>query len=100
MSSSNLTGDVTINDLYLGALLMQILIFASKMVPLAHIHMYLNNTVAQGWSNRGSFSTASSVRPILQELSLAARQKHIHASVGRVPGEDNKINFVPFLFEK
>ena len=70
---------------------MQILIFTPNMAPLAHIHMYVDNTAAQVWANRGSVSTASSVGPILRELSLASRQQHIHASVGRVPGEDNKM---------
>ena len=45
---------------------MQILIFIPRMAPLAHIHMYFNNTAAQGWANRGSFSTASSVGPMLR----------------------------------
>ena len=91
VSSSNRTRDVTINDLDLGALLMQLLIFATRMAPLAHIHKHVNNTEAQGWANRKSVSTTSSVTPILWELSLAARRQHIHASVGRVTGDDNKI---------
>ena len=65
VSSSNPTGDVTINDLELGALLMQILIFAPRIAPLAHIHTYVNNTEAKGLSNRGSISTDSSVGPTL-----------------------------------
>ena len=89
MSSSNPTGDVTINNLYLGELLMQILIFATRMAPLAHIHKYVNNTTAQGWANRCSVSTASSVGTILWELSLVDRRKHIYASIGRVPRGGN-----------
>ena len=46
--SSNSTGDVTINDLNIGALLMQILLFAPRMAPLAQIHTYVNNTATQG----------------------------------------------------
>ena len=65
VSSSNPTGDATINDLELGALLMQILIFAPRIEPLAHIHTYINNTEAKGLANRGSVSTASSVGPIM-----------------------------------
>ena len=65
VSSSNPTGDVTINDLELGALLMQILIFAPRIATLAHIHTYVNNTEAKGWANRGRVSTASSVGPML-----------------------------------
>ena len=91
MYSSNPAGDVTINDLKIGALIMQLLIFAPRMAPLAHIHTYVNNTVALGWANRGSVSTAYSVGPILRELCLAARRQHIHASVGCVMGEDNKM---------
>ena len=48
MSFSNPTGDVKINDLELGELLMQLLIFALRMAPLAHINTYVNNTEAQG----------------------------------------------------
>ena len=65
ISSSNPTGDVTINNLDIGALLMQLLIFAPRMAPLMHIHTYIDNTVAQRWANRGSVSTAFSVRQIL-----------------------------------
>ena len=86
MSSSKSTGAMTINNLDLGLLLMQILIFAPRMALLAHIHTYIDNTAAQGWSNRVSVSTSSSVRPVLWELSLEARRQHIHTSIGRVPG--------------
>ena len=61
VSYSNPTGYVTINDLELWALLMQILIFSQRMAPLAHIHTYINNTASQGWSTRGIVSTSSSV---------------------------------------
>ena len=91
MSSSNSTGDMTTNNFKIGALLMQILLFAPRMASLAHIHTYIDNTAAQVWAKRGSVSTASSVGPILQELQLAARRQHIHASVGRVLGEDNNM---------
>ena len=70
---------------------MQILLFAPRMAPLAHIHMYIDNTAAYGWANRDSVGTASSVKPILREPSLAAMRHHIHASIGRILGEDNKI---------
>ena len=91
VSSSNPTGDVTIKNPDLGALLMQILIYSPRMAPLAHIHAHINNTAAQRWANRGSASTTSSIRTTLWELYLAARRKHIYASIGRVPGEDNKM---------
>ena len=61
VSYSNPTGYVKINDLELGALLMQLLIFSLRMAPLTHIHTYINNMVSQGWSNRGIVSTVSSV---------------------------------------
>ena len=70
---------------------MQLLIFAPRMDPLVHIHMYIGNTASQGWSNMGSVSIDSSVGPIMQELSLSDRRQHIHASVGHVPGEDNNM---------
>ena len=70
---------------------MHILLFAPKMAPLAHIHIYVDNRVAQGWSNRVSVGIASFVGPILMGLDLAARRQHIHASVGRVPREENKM---------
>ena len=91
VSSSNPKGDVAINDLEIGALLMHIQLFAPSMSPLAHIHTYVDNTAAQGRANRGSVSTYSSVGPMLRELALAARRQHIHASVGRIPGKDNKM---------
>ena len=62
-----------------------------RMSHLAHIHTYIDKTSAQGWANRGSVSTASSARLILQEISLASRRQQIHASDRRVPGEDNKM---------
>ena len=65
MSSSNPNVDVTINDLDLRALMMQILIFSPSMAPLFYIHTYVNNTAEQGWSNRGGVSTASSVGTIM-----------------------------------
>ena len=71
---------------------MQILLFAPRIPPLAHIHTYIDNTTAQGCANRGSVGTASSAVTMLRELSLEAMSQHIHASVGRVPGEDNKMS--------
>ena len=62
MSSSNPKGDLAINDLELGVLMMQILLFAPRMDSLAHIHTYINNTAEQVWANRASVGTASSVR--------------------------------------
>ena len=70
---------------------MQLLVFTPRMAPLAHIHAYVDNMMAQRWPNRGSVSAASSVRTTLWELYLAARRKHIYAFIGRVPREDNKM---------
>ena len=70
---------------------MQLLIFTPQMPPLAHIHTYINNTAAQVWSNRDSVSTASSIGPILWDLSLVDMRQHIHNSVVCVPVEDNKM---------
>ena len=71
---------------------MQLLIFALRMVPLAHIHTYVNSMIAQGWASLCRVSTASAVGPILQEIALTVRRHHIHVSVGRVPGEENKMS--------
>ena len=87
MSSSNPNVDVTINKLDLGALLMQLLIFAPRIAPLAHIHIYVNNISAQEWANRGSVITVSSVGSILKDIAFASRRQHIHASIRHVPGE-------------
>ena len=64
VSSSNPTG--TVNDLELRLMLMHILLFAPRMAPLAHIHIYVDKTAAQGWENRVSVITASPVGPILR----------------------------------
>ena len=57
-ASSNPTRDVTINELELGALLMQILIFAPRTAPLEHIHKYVDNMSAHVWENRSSVRIA------------------------------------------
>ena len=70
---------------------MQLLIFTPMMAPLAHIHTYVDDTAAQGWSNQGSVSMASAVGPILREIALSVRLQRNHASVRRVPGEENNM---------
>ena len=90
LSYSKPNGDATINNLELGMLIMHLLLFASRMETLAHIHTYVDNMAAQGWANRGSARTASSVGPILREISLVERRQHIHASIGCVPGEKKR----------
>ena len=91
VSSSNPKGDVKINDLELGALLIQILLFSPRMALLEHIHTYVDNKAVQGWANRGSVSIASSIGLILRGLALVARRQQIHAYVRFVLGEDNKM---------
>ena len=91
VSFSNPKGDATINDLELGAILIQILVFAPRMAPLAHIRTYVDDTAAQVWANRASVSIAPAVGPILHDLVMAARCQHIHTSVGCVPREDNEM---------
>ena len=71
--------------------------------------MHIDIMTAQGWPNSGSISTASSVRPILREVYLAARRQHTHPSVGLVQGKDNKmvdaashithLTYMQFLFQ-
>ena len=67
------------------------MLFTPRMAILEHIHTCVDNMAAQGWANRGIIITASSVGPILQEISLAERLKHIQISVGRALLEDNKM---------
>ena len=77
MSSSNPTIDVTINNLEIGELPMQLPIFALRMAPLLHIHTYVDNKAVQGWTNRGSVSIASSVGLILRGLALVVLIEHL-----------------------
>ena len=58
-------GDMKTNNLEIGALLMQLLIFILRMAPLVHIHTYIYNTAEQGWSNRGSVRTSSYIGPVM-----------------------------------
>ena len=53
--------------------------------------MVLDNTAAQGWDNRCSVSSSSSICPIIWELSLFTCQWHLYASIGLVWGEENKM---------
>ena len=70
---------------------MHLLLFAPRMTPLAHIPTYVNDMEAQVWANQGSVSTASAVLTILKELALATRCHHIHASIGHLLVEENKM---------
>ena len=74
VSSFNNDGNVKINNLEMGALIMKLLLFSLRMVLLAHIHTYVNNAETHGWANRGSVRTAFFVSPILRDLSFAARR--------------------------
>ena len=85
VSSSNPKGDATINDFELGALLMQLMLFAPRMTPLVYIHIYIDKTSAQGWASQGRVRTASAVGSILIEIDLEERRQNIHTSVGHMP---------------
>ena len=61
------------------------------MAPLAHIHTYVDNMAAQGYSEKSIVNIALSVGAILCELALVTRHQNIHASIGIIPGEDNKM---------
>ena len=74
VSSFNPDGNVKINNLEMGALIMKLLLFSLRMVLLAHIHTYVDNAETQVWANRGSVRTAFFVSPILRDLSFAARR--------------------------
>ena len=56
VSLTNLQEKITTKGLELGALLMQLLLFAPWMAKLAHIRTYVKKTVAQGWAKKGSVS--------------------------------------------
>ena len=49
VSFDNLRVDITISDLYLEDLLMEILLFATRMAQLTRVRTYVDNTMAQGW---------------------------------------------------
>ena len=50
VSFNNLKGNITINDLELGTLLLQILLFYRQVAPLQNIRTYVENMAAQGWA--------------------------------------------------
>ena len=47
------------------------------------------NTAAFNWSKRFSISTASSVGPILRNISLLTFRFQVHSSTYYIPGDDN-----------
>ena len=65
--------------------------FPTGIAWLQHICTYMYNTSAQVCSYHRSIIIATVVVLILQEPALAEKQRHIHASIGRVTGEDNKM---------
>ena len=91
VTDTNPTGDVTINDLEITALLAQVLLFSPKMNTLAHIRKAVDKMAAQGWANRGSVSSATAVGPILPALALLTRTHKIYSSVQRIAAKDNKM---------
>ena len=80
---------MAITNLEIAALIAQVHLFSTKMHPLAHIHIYMDNMAAQRWSNRFSISSATAVGTILQNISLLTRTHQIYASAGRTKGADN-----------
>ena len=46
--------DITINDLDIYGLFLQLFQFSQQMAPLAQITTYVDNTVTQGWTKYGS----------------------------------------------
>ena len=85
------TGYVNINNLELAALLSQVLHLAPKIDTLAHIPIAVDNTAAQGWSNRWSFSSETAVGPILWDLALLKLTHKIYSSVYCISGTNNKM---------
>ena len=81
--------NVKINYLELSALLEQVHLFAHNMQPLDQIRTAVDNTVTQGWANRGSVSSYTVVGTILQDLNFLTRTHQIYASVRRIVGTDN-----------
>ena len=78
--------DATIDDLDMASLIYQLHIFAPQMQPLTYICTIMDNTTSQGWSNGGSTSSAMSVSPIPQDLSLLTHRNNIYSSFGRLKG--------------
>ena len=69
MSSSNQKGDVKINDLELGALLTQLIPFSLGMVPLAHIHTYVDKKITgTGHPSQRTHSLSSIAHPVIDSL--------------------------------
>ena len=87
----NRGGSATINNPELATLFAQVQLFAPTKDPLAHIRTAADNTDTQGWTNRGSVRTATSVGTTLWYLALLTRTHKIHSSMRRIAGLDNKM---------
>ena len=59
------------------------------MAPLEHIATGVDNTVTESWDQRGSFSTITTIGPLLREAAWVTYQASIHASITRIPGVKN-----------
>ena len=94
VSDTKPKGDMMVNYLDLSALLVQVQLFSPKMDTSAHIHISVNKTEAQGWSNHRSVRSATAVGPIFQDLSLMMIMHKIYSSVQRISGTDNKMTDV------
>ena len=67
---TNPKGGVTINDLEIATLLVQVHLFAPKMHTLSHTCISVDDIAVQGWANIGSVSLATAVSPILRNLAF------------------------------
>ena len=74
---TNPKGEVTINDMYISALLAKVYIFAPKIHTLSHIRTDVDKTAVQGWYKRGSVSSPTAVGPILWDLALLTQTHNI-----------------------
>ena len=86
----NQGGDLTINNIELAAYLSNLNLFAPKMAPLEQIHTIVDNMAAEGWARRGRVNSSTAVGTLLQEAACIMRQAHIHRSVEKITGLDNK----------
>ena len=73
-----------INNLELAALLVQIHLFATLVVPLSRIWTVVNNIEVQLWSNKGNIRSLLEVGTILRNLDLLTRQPNIYISIVQV----------------
>jgi len=92
VSSSNPSGDLTINNLELAAVYLHLDILASAIGPRrGTVHIVSDNTTAVAWIARGSVSRHSVAAYLLRALALQQRQHHLLARVDHISGEHNSL---------